>query len=277
MTPTPVYETRAAGARRPSRKTSPPGTAIARDSGARSAAGAPIERGRPPLGRHHRRVEPRRGSSRQDRASSSPAFTELVATAIANTQARRSSQLSRARLVAAADETRRRIVRDLHDGAQNRLGQTIMTLNLAQRCPRQRRWRDGAGAVRPGARATPSKPTSSCAILRRASFRASSLEVVWPQASRSGRAVAANRQHRRNPRSVPPGNRGQRLLRRRRSADQPGQALSRSKRDGHRMGRGQSAARGRKRRWRRRRLTRGRRSARPRRSCRRRRGQHEDR
>ena len=51
---------------------------------------------------------------------------------IANAQAREELAASRARLVAAADETRRRIVRDLHDGAQNRLVQTIMTLNLGQ-------------------------------------------------------------------------------------------------------------------------------------------------
>jgi signal transduction histidine kinase len=39
---------------------------------------------------------------------------------------------SRARIVAAADEERRRVVRDLHDGAQQRLVQTIVTLKLAR-------------------------------------------------------------------------------------------------------------------------------------------------
>jgi signal transduction histidine kinase len=39
---------------------------------------------------------------------------------------------SRARLVATADEERRRVVRDLHDGAQQRLVSTIVTLKLAQ-------------------------------------------------------------------------------------------------------------------------------------------------
>ncbi|WP_436760920.1 sensor histidine kinase [Streptosporangium sp. V21-05] len=48
-------------------------------------------------------------------------FTELVATAISNAQARAELAASRARVVAAADETRRRIERDLHDGAQQRL------------------------------------------------------------------------------------------------------------------------------------------------------------
>jgi signal transduction histidine kinase len=40
---------------------------------------------------------------------------------------------SRARLVTAADETRRRLERDLHDGAQQRLVHTVVTLKLAQR------------------------------------------------------------------------------------------------------------------------------------------------
>ena len=48
-------------------------------------------------------------------------FTELVGTAIANAQSRTELSASRARIVAAADETRRRIERDLHDGIQQRL------------------------------------------------------------------------------------------------------------------------------------------------------------
>jgi len=49
------------------------------------------------------------------------AFTELVGTAIANADARAELAASRARVVSAADETRRRIERNLHDGAQQRL------------------------------------------------------------------------------------------------------------------------------------------------------------
>jgi signal transduction histidine kinase len=60
-------------------------------------------------------------------------FTELVATAIANAEARTEVAASRARIVAAIDEERRRVVRDLHDGAQQRLVHTIVTLKLAQR------------------------------------------------------------------------------------------------------------------------------------------------
>ncbi|WP_231989636.1 GAF domain-containing sensor histidine kinase [Mycobacterium sp. 852002-51057_SCH5723018] len=48
-------------------------------------------------------------------------FAELVATAVANAQARDELIASRARIVAAGDEARRRIERDLHDGAQQRL------------------------------------------------------------------------------------------------------------------------------------------------------------
>jgi signal transduction histidine kinase len=59
-------------------------------------------------------------------------FTELVATAISNLQARAELAASRARIAAAADDERRRVVRDLHDGAQQRLVHTVVTLKLAQ-------------------------------------------------------------------------------------------------------------------------------------------------
>jgi GAF domain-containing protein len=48
-------------------------------------------------------------------------FTELVTTAIANATARADLVASRARLVTAGDEARRRIERNLHDGTQQRL------------------------------------------------------------------------------------------------------------------------------------------------------------
>ena len=57
------------------------------------------------------------------------AFTELVGTAIANAEAQAALAASRARIVAAADDARRRIERDLHDGAQQRL----VTLGLRLR------------------------------------------------------------------------------------------------------------------------------------------------
>jgi len=48
-------------------------------------------------------------------------FTELVATAVGNAENRAELAASRTRIVATADEARRRIGRDLHDGAQQRL------------------------------------------------------------------------------------------------------------------------------------------------------------
>jgi PAS domain S-box-containing protein len=60
-------------------------------------------------------------------------FAELIATAVANIQARSDLATSRARLVAATDDERRRVVRDLHDGAQQRLVHTVITLKLACR------------------------------------------------------------------------------------------------------------------------------------------------
>jgi GAF domain-containing protein len=48
-------------------------------------------------------------------------FTDLVTTAIANAESKSALAASRRRIVAAADEARRRIERDLHDGIQQRL------------------------------------------------------------------------------------------------------------------------------------------------------------
>jgi signal transduction histidine kinase len=59
-------------------------------------------------------------------------FTELVAAAIANADAHAELTASRARIVAIADETRRRIERDLHDGAQQRLVSLALQLRAVQ-------------------------------------------------------------------------------------------------------------------------------------------------
>jgi signal transduction histidine kinase len=59
-------------------------------------------------------------------------FAELVATAISNTVSRAQLAASRARVVAAADETRRRIERDLHDGIQQRLVSLGLELRVAE-------------------------------------------------------------------------------------------------------------------------------------------------
>jgi signal transduction histidine kinase len=58
-------------------------------------------------------------------------LTELVATAIANAESRADLAASRARIVTAADETRRRLERDLHDGAQQQLVSLALDLRAA--------------------------------------------------------------------------------------------------------------------------------------------------
>jgi signal transduction histidine kinase len=60
------------------------------------------------------------------------AFMDLLSTAIANAESRVALAASRARVVAAADETRRRIERDLHDGTQQRLVSLAIELRAAE-------------------------------------------------------------------------------------------------------------------------------------------------
>jgi PAS domain S-box-containing protein len=59
-------------------------------------------------------------------------FADLVATAIANAATRAELIASRARIVAAGDEVRRRLERNLHDGAQQRLVSLGLELRLAE-------------------------------------------------------------------------------------------------------------------------------------------------
>jgi signal transduction histidine kinase len=58
-------------------------------------------------------------------------FTELLATAIANAESRAALAASRARIVAAADEARRRIERDLHDSTEQQLVSLMLELRAA--------------------------------------------------------------------------------------------------------------------------------------------------
>jgi GAF domain-containing protein len=60
------------------------------------------------------------------------AFTELIATAIANVDAQAALAASRARIVAAVDASRRRIERDLHDGVQQRLVVLALQIRAAK-------------------------------------------------------------------------------------------------------------------------------------------------
>ena len=112
--------------------------AYARSMGSRSAVGAPIVvDGR--LWGVIVATSPEAGSLPADTESRLVNFTELVATAISNTEARTELAASRARIVATADKERRRVVRDLHDGAQQRLVHTIITLKLARRAVQDER------------------------------------------------------------------------------------------------------------------------------------------
>src|SRR5205814_2357100 len=59
-------------------------------------------------------------------------FCELVSLAVASAQAREDLQSSRARIVKAGDEQRRKLERNLHDGAQQRLVSLALTLRLVR-------------------------------------------------------------------------------------------------------------------------------------------------
>jgi signal transduction histidine kinase len=59
-------------------------------------------------------------------------FTDLVATAMANAESRAELAASRVRIVTAADDSRRQIERDLHDGIQQRLVSLGLELRAAQ-------------------------------------------------------------------------------------------------------------------------------------------------
>jgi PAS domain S-box-containing protein len=60
-------------------------------------------------------------------------FAELAAQALANAESRAALAASRARIVAAGDAERRRLERNLHDGAQQRLVSLALTLRMAAR------------------------------------------------------------------------------------------------------------------------------------------------
>jgi signal transduction histidine kinase len=112
-------------------RASGPGAAMIRTAGLDSGVGAPIV------------VDDRVwgaaivGSSRGDPLSADTEarlgeFADLTATAIANAETRAQLTASRARIVSAGDEARRRFERDLHDGAQQRLVALGLKLRAAE-------------------------------------------------------------------------------------------------------------------------------------------------
>ena len=72
------------------------------------------------------------GPPPQDAEARVAQFTDLVGTAIANAENRAELLASRARIVRTADQTRRRIERNLHDGAQQRLVTLTMKLRALE-------------------------------------------------------------------------------------------------------------------------------------------------
>jgi signal transduction histidine kinase len=70
-------------------------------------------------------------------------FAELLTAALANVDAREQLAASRARIVEAGYEERRRLGRDLHDGAQQELVSALISLKLAQR-----RWEEDPDEAR---------------------------------------------------------------------------------------------------------------------------------
>jgi signal transduction histidine kinase len=61
-----------------------------------------------------------------------PAFTGYIRDITERRRAEQELMASRARLVAASDEARRRVTRDLHDGAQQRFVTAVINLQLAE-------------------------------------------------------------------------------------------------------------------------------------------------
>jgi signal transduction histidine kinase len=108
-----------------------PVATLMRDLGIRSGAGGPIILGGRVWGAVSA-VWPEGTSMPLGAEDRIAAFAELVSYAIENAETRDELAASRARLVAAADEARRRIERDLHDGAQQRLVAAALELTLLE-------------------------------------------------------------------------------------------------------------------------------------------------
>ena len=118
-----------------------------REAGAKSAVGTPISvEGR--LWGVMIVASTKRRPLPNDTQAHLAAFANLVAISIANAESRAEVAASRARVVATADETRRRIERDLHDGPQQRLIAVQMELRSAERLVPPDSWVLGARLTR---------------------------------------------------------------------------------------------------------------------------------
>jgi PAS domain S-box-containing protein len=162
-------------------------------------------------------------------------FAELLDTAVGNADSRDQLTASRARVLTAGDEARRRVVRDLHDGAQQRLVHTIPCAE-ARAIRGCRGPRAGGGAPRRGARPRGAEQRGAS----RAGARDSSVgpDARWsPRGRRCPRFAYRRRGRRgRHQHAAAACNRGQRVLHRGRGADERRQALAGWKRTGCRHG-----------------------------------------
>ena len=143
-----------------------------------------------------------------------PMYTGYVRDITDRVERERELRASRARIVAAADEARRRLERDLHDGAQNRLLAVGLELKVLQTDCRPR-------PRRACARSCGSPPTS-CASSRAASTPRCSPSSAWsPRCARwRGGRRCRSRSRYDAERRFPAAGRGRRVLPRRRGADQ---------------------------------------------------------
>jgi PAS domain S-box-containing protein len=125
-----IRRTERPGRIEPSERTRTPADETARAVGATSAAGAPIVVDGRLWGAIVATWKGEKSAQAGTEARMAK-FAQLLDTAIANADSRDQLKASRTRLVAAADEARRRVVRDLHDGVQQRLVHTIILLKQA--------------------------------------------------------------------------------------------------------------------------------------------------
>jgi signal transduction histidine kinase len=110
--------------------TGPIGEALVRKLGLRAAVGVPVSAEGRLWGVMV--VASRAGPLPAGTEAQLSGFTELAGTAIANAEAQAALIASRARIVATADATRRRIERNLHDGTQQRLVSLALDVRAAQ-------------------------------------------------------------------------------------------------------------------------------------------------
>ena len=148
-------------------------------------------------------------------------FAELVALALANAEAREELAASRARIVAAGDDERRRLERNLHDGAQQRLVALALMLRVAE-AKSDGEAKDAAEERQRGARRRARRAA-------RARARDPSLDPHRPRArpgaGDAGRPLRPPRGARgRGGHPAHEARRGRRLLHRRRGADERDQA-----------------------------------------------------